>query len=217
MSIRDKENALFAEWKKHRKHFVEDGAVSEKDYLNSNPKIAFILKEANDENGGGWDLRKMLNAGDGYANIARWVIGIRKRKSDLDWKNFKSIQREAKKEAFKSIVFMNLKKSAGGSTANDKELAKVAKEDKEYVQKQYALYDPDLTICCGGSCGFVGGLFGEVVGHKSEWKQTKRGVWWYETSANKYVLCAAHPAVFSVRGSLLLYELADAVNELMPA
>ncbi|WP_305417770.1 hypothetical protein [Photobacterium leiognathi] len=54
MSITDKENNLFIEWKENRKGFVSDGLVSEQDYLNSDIKICIVLKEVNDPDGGGW-------------------------------------------------------------------------------------------------------------------------------------------------------------------
>ena len=48
MTIFKREEELFKEWEKSRTPFVRDGAVSEHDYLKSCPRIAFILKEAND-------------------------------------------------------------------------------------------------------------------------------------------------------------------------
>ena len=80
MSIREQENHLFDEWKHNRNGFVSDGVVSEKDYLDSKPKIAFILKEVNDPDGGGWDLRELVAQGkrkQTWENVARWVDGIR--------------------------------------------------------------------------------------------------------------------------------------------
>ena len=47
MSIYEQEKQLFVEWEVGRKGFVRDGVVSEIDYLNSQPKIAFVLKERN--------------------------------------------------------------------------------------------------------------------------------------------------------------------------
>ena len=51
--------------------------------MASSPSIVFILKEVNDPDGGGWDLRQFLrNNGDRpqtWNNVARWVHGIRNR------------------------------------------------------------------------------------------------------------------------------------------
>ena len=42
---------------------------------------------------------------------------------------------------------MNLKKSPGGATSEPKALAAAARADKDYIRRQYSLYDPDITIC----------------------------------------------------------------------
>lgn len=63
MNISDSEEQLFSQWQGSREGFVRDGVVSEKDYLESNPKIALILKEVNDPDGGGWDLREFIAEG----------------------------------------------------------------------------------------------------------------------------------------------------------
>ena len=60
MSITNEENSLFGEWKGNRKGFVSDGLISEQDYLNSNTKICILLKEVNDPDIGGWDLREFI-------------------------------------------------------------------------------------------------------------------------------------------------------------
>lgn len=64
MNIGDKEEKLFDKWSSNREGFVADGVVDEEMYLNSSPKIMFILKEANDLGGGGWDLRQFIKGGD---------------------------------------------------------------------------------------------------------------------------------------------------------
>ena len=85
----------------------------------------------------------------------------------------------------------------------------VAKEDKDYIREQYSIYEPDLTICAG-----TGDLFKRVVGHESKkWEQTKRGIWWYQRDANKYVVSFAHPEA-RVHSPLLIYGLLDAVHEI---
>ena len=219
MSIYEEENQLFNEWKEKRKGFVPDGVVSEDDYLKSNPKIVIILKEVNDPGGGSWDLRGYLrNGAEGggptWNNITRWVYGIQNRKKRINWmKDVESIDGECRKKVLKSICAINLKKSPGGSSADDNLLWNIAKEDKCFIKRQYGFYDPDMTVCCGKG---IESLFkDEVVGHKNrEWQQTSRGVWWYERDPGKYVIAINHPQQYSVRPSLLFYELFDAVNEI---
>ena len=212
MSIRDKEELLFAEWEVAWEGFVRDGVVCEVDYLQSDPKITFIFKEVNDENGGGWDLRKFIaeeKRPQTWNNVARWVHGIRQRRSMPTWDFYAQISDEFRTSVLRSICVVNLKKSPGTHTTNHASLTAVATQDKERLKCQFSLYDADLTICGG-----TGDLFKRVAGHETmQWKITNRGIWWYETAPRKYVISFAHPEA-RVADAILLYSLVDAVNEI---
>ncbi len=212
MNIYEAEELLFERWKENREGFVRDGVVSESDYLASNPKVAFILKEVNDQGGGGWDLRKFISEGgrpQTWDNITRWVHGIRNLDSIPNWEFYSGISNDLRVATLKSICAINLKKSPGTHTTDHAALNVVANEDKEFIRKQYSIYNPDLTICGG-----TGDLFKLVAGHgTNEWRITKRGIRWYEREANKYVVSFAHPEA-RVQSSLLVYGLLDAVQEI---
>ncbi|MCI5144469.1 MAG: hypothetical protein D3923_02845 [Candidatus Electrothrix sp. AR3] len=210
MNISQVENNLFQQWQGRRKGFVHDGVVSEADYLASKLKIVVVLKEVNDPGGGGWDLRKFLAKG-GRAQTwnTRWIYGIRNLDSLPEWDFYSKITNEFRMQMLKNICAFNLKKSPGTHTTEYSSLNVVANEDKDYIQEQYAIYDPDLTICGG-----TGDLFKSVVGHAAkEWRTTKRGIWWYEREPFKYVVAFAHPEA-RVQKSLLVYGLLDAIDEI---
>ncbi|WP_332401745.1 hypothetical protein [Vibrio metschnikovii] len=212
MSILQDENSLFDEWKGNRKGFVSDGLVSENDYLNSDIKVCIILKEVNDPDGGGWDLRQFISNGarpQTWNNIVRWVKGIRNLGSEMPWNEFEHISKEDRQLFLKSICAMNLKKSPGTHTTDTASLSKVSYEDSNLIQRQFALYDPDLTICGG-----TGELFKDVAGfNELEWDRTNRGVWWYQRAPKKYVISYCHPEA-RVDNSLIVYGLIDAVREI---
>ena len=214
MTILAKEDFLFQSWRTDRPGFVDDGVVSEQDYLASSPSIVVILKEVNDPDGGGWDLRQFLRDGgrtQTWDNVARWVHGIRNREQVDDWPNqYYEISGRFRVEILRSICAINLKKSPGTHTTEIASLARIANEDAVRIQAQYAIYDPDLTICGG-----TGELFRTVVGHENlEWRQTRRGIWWHQRAPGKIVINYAHPGA-RVQDSLLHYGLIDAVNELL--
>lgn len=222
MGIREKEEQLFEEWKRHRSPFVPDGAVSENDYQTSIPKIAFILKEVNSYKP--YDLRKFLRKSDYWQtwnNVTRWVHGIR-RLPIIDERSFcRRITKDFRRETLKSIVAMNLKKSPGGSSTDLQALKAVAKEDAPYIKRQYAIYDPDITICGGDNTAEI---FKEVVGHKMEWQKTKSigaqgdEIWWYkrndEKEKPKVVVSYWHPAQRRRRAKDLLYILLDVIAKI---
>ncbi len=232
MSIREKEERLFREWKSRyhelAKRFVSDGAVSENDYQTSNRKIAFILKEVNDEDGGGWDLREFLRdggRGQTWNNVTRWVHGIRNLPSRCEWSFYKKISEAFRKETLKSIVAMNLKKLPGGSSTNRQDLEDVAKKDAPFIKKQYAIYDPDITICGGDD---TADFFMKAVGHKMKWEKTVGDhgdeILWYRRNSDpkrpKYVVSYWHPAArgrsndFSLSNDFLLYNLLTVINKI---
>lgn len=213
MSISAQEEELFKLWEGGREGFVRDGVVSESDCLASQSKIVFVLKEVNDLGGGGWDLREFLAEGgrtQTWNNIARWVHCIRNRQNIPSWDIYSEMSNDLRVEILKSICALNLKKSPGTHTTDIVSLNAVAEEDKDYIQRQYSIYDPDLTICGG-----TGDLFKWVAGHQEKkWQQTKRGIWWYERSDRKYVVSFSHPEA-RVHSPLLVYGLLDAVNEIL--
>ena len=213
MTISEKEEELFREWRGKRKDFVPDGAVSEHDYQTSCPKITFILKEVNDP-GDNFDLREFLRDGgreSTWNNVARWVHAIRNLPSECNWSFYDKIDEGFRREVLRGIVAMNLKKSPGGSSTDSAVLQKVVGTDAPYIQKQYSIYNPDITIC--GGTETTGGLFHDVVNPRMEWKQTTRGIWWYRRNAHKCVIAFYHPAA-RIQGSLLLYGLLDAIKEI---
>lgn len=212
MSITNEENSLFGEWKGNRKGFVSDGLVSEKDYLNSDIKICIVLKEVNGPDGGDWDLREFIANGarsQTWNNVVRWVNGIRSIERDIPWKEFEDVSKEDRQSSLKSLCAMNLKKSPGTHTAVEASLNKVANEDRNFIERQFSLYNPDLTICGG-----TGDLFKDVAGfNEFEWKRTDRGIWWYERAPAKYVIAYCHPEA-RVDDPLIVYGLIDAVREI---
>jgi len=216
MNIHDREEDLFSKWETNRGDFVRDGVVCEAAYRNTTPKIAVVLKEPHGDNGG--DIRNWLRdvkSGDRtWDTVARWVFGIKNRESLPAWESFPKITPEFKTEMFQDICAINLKKAAGGSTANYSEIERIAREDAVYIRKQYAFYKPDLTICCG-----VWSLFKEVIGHcdkKWEPNTTSKGVQYWTWGNGKHVLDFFHPAR-PIESTLKFYPLIDAINEIYSA
>ncbi|RZP54014.1 hypothetical protein D8T48_21120 [Vibrio vulnificus] len=213
MSIYEEETNLFNGWIGKREGFVVDGVVSEEHYINSSLKLCFVLKEVNDEGGGGWDLRQFIRDGarrQTWDNISRWVKCIAKLDKDVNWSELANITEDDRKDTLKSICAMNLKKSPGGHTTIKASFNKVVAEDKEYIQKQYSLYNPDITVCCGTGWDFRWALDLD----KTEVYETSRGISWFLNTEGKAVVMFAHPSA-RVQDSLLIYGLADAVREIM--
>lgn len=213
MKILTQEEALFAEWRSNRSGFVSDGVVSEADYLESEVKLCFILKEVNDpKDGGEWDLRTFLYKGarpQTWNNIARWVNNIRFINRDIKWAALSSVTKEYRKQHLRSICAMNLKKSPGGHTTNVTKFKDVVEDDRAYIKRQYDIYHPDITICCGTGQDF---RLATEMSHTKVLK-TSRGVKWFKNLDGNPVIMYVHPAA-RVHASFLTYGLIDAVREI---
>lgn len=216
MGITRQEENLFAEWRESRTGFVADGVADEQEYQASTPKLLFILKEVNDPDGGDWDLRKYMREGgrsQTWNNITRWTEGIRNISSDLSWQDLNEIDEPRRIKAITSIAAMNLKKAPGGYTADHAQLTIVAAEDKEFLNRQFALYDPDIIICCGTP---TSDTFHWLIDFEENpaWKVTRRGIWFHEFKPGKFVIRYAHPEA-RVADCILYYGLVDAVREIL--
>ena len=216
MTIKEQENSLFAEWRINRKGFVADGVADENAYRLSGKKILFLMKEVNDPNCGGWDLREVMRAGKRpptWDNLTRWTMGIRKLPKDLPWSELKAISENQRKEFILSVAAMNLKKSPGGSATDKALMDKSASEDREYLSRQFNLYDADIVICCGVDVSNTAHSFiKEIQGFR--WKATSRGVPYHELGKpGKILISYSHPEA-RVSDNLLYYGLIDAIREI---
>lgn len=119
--IAEVEDALFERWTSSSSDMdkiVRDGAVDERAYTQSCPKVLFLLKEANDDGGGGWDLREFMRNDPRTATwkwITQWTKVMRKLPNlptDEELENAWTDPPQ-RKRLLKSIVVMNLKKVPG--------------------------------------------------------------------------------------------------------
>ena len=131
MTIKQKENEFFSKYPIDLKNIVRDGVVEEGSYLSSNPKILFLLKEANSPGEGGWSLIEKIRSYDPVPmldTLARWISGIRNLPKNVPWTAVKSISAYSRICVLNEVVLFNLKKTPGGCTTNEKELAAHALE-----------------------------------------------------------------------------------------
>jgi len=218
MNISEQEDLLFADWREKRPDLVADGITDEQTYSSSPIKLLFVLQDVNDPCGGGWDLREFMRAGgrpQTWSNITRWTEGIRQLLNDIPWSDLESVDELRRKQALRSIAAINLKKTPGGHTTNLYGLAATAAEDKEFLNRQMGLHDPDIIICFGT---VTSDIFHSLIHFSNEpaWKITRRGIWFHEFKPGKYLISYAHPEA-RVADCLLYYGLVDAVREIINA
>lgn len=194
MTIRQRENELFSKYPIDPKNIVRDGVVEEGSYLTSNPKVLFLLKEANSPGEGGWSLIEKVRSHDPVPmldTLARWTTGIRNLPKDVPWFGVKNISAATRISVLNYVVLFNLKKTPGGGTNKEKELVDFASKHSDLLKEQFYLYDPDLVICCGDATTrlFNKILFPETV----PWPKTKDGIPYKEYLPKKYAIAYSHP------------------------
>ncbi len=207
--LMEKQEALFDEWKAECPEIVKDGVVDEAEYLASQVKVLYLLKEVN--GGESWDLCDFLRGGgraQTWNNITRWTIGIHQLNKEIPWKDLEEISEEKCKDILKKICVVNVKKRSGGATANNDQLHEAARADRERLQRQLAIYEPDIIICGGTESVY----FEDIYEYSPEWKRTSRGIW-YVVEDKKIVISYLHPEA-RVKDCLLYYGLVDAVKEI---
>ncbi|MCW9705793.1 hypothetical protein [Fodinibius salsisoli] len=149
---------MWDEWEKHYKNInvqsdqiCRDGIINKEGYEKSDPKFLFVLKEVNKYGGG--DLCQLLKNGPKYQMwhaVARWSAGILN-----DFPPFSEIDnKESKYEAIHSIASINLKKTTGEASANNKRINAFAYRERELLLKQIELISPEIIIA-GGTFGIL--------------------------------------------------------------
>lgn len=211
MNIKEKEKEIFYELRKTDSSIVEDGIVSEEEYLDSKYKIIYIMKEVN--GGAGWNLKDFLYEGGRsftWDNVARWTEGLLNINYEYSWDYLEKNNEKRRKYFLKKIGVINLKKTAGHHTSEYKQISMAAFENRNLVKQQVDLYDPDIIICCGTADVFVRNYFDPKF---VNWNMTKRGIQ-YIIYKNKIVVSFAHPEA-RIRDAYLYYALIDGVREIL--
>ena len=211
-TMKEMENELFAEWEKGKDLFVRDGVAYGEEYLEAKPKVVFVCKEYVHSPGTDKkpDLRanELLNANHTWGKVAQILHGI----------YMSELPRGERKEYKKSdgmpdgICAFNLSKRGQEQSWTDMEiLALVAMKDAEFIRRQFAIYDPDVTLCAG-----TFDIFRYVCEDENRALKTVNGLhWkgmrWYERVPGKFVLEINH---FSDRWKQRPEVVVDAVKKL---
>lgn len=211
MNITEQENKLFDELRAKDPSIIDDGIVCEEEYLHAKYRIMYVLKEVN--GGESWSLKEFLRNGgrpQTWDNIARWTEAILDLDTEKSWDYWEKDKEERRKKFLKKICAINVKKTSGGYTANNKEIKSAAIDNSAMLQKQLSIYTPDIVICCGTEIPFVKACYPNKT---LNWKRTSRGIWYFVDN-NRIVVSFKHPEA-RVMSCLLLYGLVDAVKEIL--
>ena len=193
-------NTLFDNWSENygaSENFVKDGIIDEERFQNATHKILFITKEPNDPKNEATDYREWWNEELYYSfsyRIAEWAYGILNDFPVYDeiWPKVNGkYNGEKAMEAIQSIAFMNVKKSGGKGSSEEKTINRYIKRDYEFIHEQISVIDPEIIVISMSKDSTVNLLFPEM-----DWKESGygTGIGRYE---NSKVIDFYHPSARS--------------------
>lgn len=219
------EKALMKEWRQwwqniHPEYdkFNPDGVVDYGRYFTmpDGKRILVILKETNEL---ATSLSDFLFCGGSrtyyktWNNVARWMNVI------FQDEFIEYVPRAVLDDAVHNFAVMNIKKYAGGNTADKSEVKRIAKDDRVLLARQIRLYKPDLIIT--GGWNLVSDFVHDILlkEPKSNWYNPEKradeaepNLWYYWTKnarAGKKTLVVSmpHPNRTAIKWVLALQKV----------
>lgn len=152
---------------------IYDGVVDYNQYKSSNPKILWILKEANSEDSE-WTMRDALadlkdpskkGLKEGWANTFTSIVyttnGIF---TGEDWDSMGNFNEDQSIiDVMQKVAYINVKKVPGGSQADWNLVKNYYNENKIALHEQIKYIDPEIIIF-GGTYNFFDDDFFELFG-----------------------------------------------------
>lgn len=144
---------LFRLWKAARPnytHFCNDGVLVDALWIAQQPKIAFILKEAND---GFHEIRGRCHGPNGtskvfWRNLSMWSFTAKQLLSGASVTIEEAMAH--KEEPVGHIAYINIKKKGEWRSLSDhKDIQSFADDDWVFLERQIGLIGPDVIFCCG--------------------------------------------------------------------
>lgn len=176
--------------------YILDGIADIEGYVNSKPRIAWILKEAWGDDEDGWNLSSQviakqtpttISSTPSFKRVAYVSRGIHTDTvwDDLPWIN----QDEDVASSIKKVAWLNISKIAGDTTSPDSRISSAFDVWNDILKKQLDNFNPQVIIL-GNTFKWVERFLGieniAPIKNESAWAYVKRD--------NKVIIWAFHPS-----------------------
>lgn len=179
--------------------YILDGIADIDGYINSSPRIAWILKEAWGNDDEGWNLSSqviakqnssIISSTPSFKRVAYVSRGIHTDTvwDDLPWIN----QDEDVASSIKKVAWLNISKIAGDTTSPDARITAAYGIWIDILRKQLNLFDPQIIIL-GNTHKWVEKML-KIERPKGEADLKENSAWAYLNPDNKLIIWAFHPS-----------------------
>ncbi|MEI6074423.1 MAG: uracil-DNA glycosylase family protein [Verrucomicrobiota bacterium] len=153
----DKTEDLFNRWKRERPEyqtngssFLRDGIPDYELWSVAKPKIMFLLKEAIRDDG--WEpVMGIIDFQSSFAiNLARWHQVLKLLL--IDCSNVPTLSQIDKTLRFpiRDLALVEVKKATQGLSKSEyADIMAFAERDKDYLEEQINIIQPEVIVCCG--------------------------------------------------------------------
>ncbi len=139
----------------HDEGFARDGIVDVDAFAQADPKVLLVLKDPSTKPGErcvdslcDWFLDGDSAYGSTWFNVARWAESFLP-PEDRHIDRRSRPNRDAAGEALRRVAVLNLKKTAGGTTADYLQVSAHAARDAKRIRQEIRLIDPEVIVGCG--------------------------------------------------------------------
>jgi hypothetical protein len=219
MTRTERLNELFSEWKASKSDYAgnlsPDGIVDEECYERAARRVLFVLKEPNAHHEDLCDHARNFAQGRDksratWRNLAYWSYGILR-----GFPLFSQVKGDpAYPQILYEIAVMNLKKTPGGSSAEEEEILHFALDSSNqvFIRRELEIIAPQIIISCVGTETRVDGLHGalrSLLAPGAPWLRSQNGVFYLRFEAGLLVVFA-HPAGCFAEASMYNYLVGEA-------
>ncbi len=202
---------------------ITDGVYNAKEYLESNIKLLWLLKEPyceGDGTGGGWDLVEEANSKKWFfpinafkrptwANMAYVSYSIIEDMSycDVPWINEDDY---AVNKALLKVAHININKMPAGTRSNTNEVTNQYSIWKDIIFKQIQAINPEVIIC-GNTFSIIGK---DLPGRELNRIEVSPGKWFisYEHDS-QLIIDAYHPAQTIIQREVYVDSIKTLVDQ----
>ena len=128
--------------------FIRDGILNETGYLNTYPKICFLLKETYG------DFTDIVKAAEELNGLSKNMFGVMAQYRYVMQRSFLKELYDVQKlinlsPTVNDIGYVEIKKMTGNPRSTFDDLNKYAERDADFLRRQLAIIAPDIIYCAG--------------------------------------------------------------------